>query len=281
MPKKLSILLGAVLLWSGVAIAADPLAEVVPTAAVKTLAEKGSHILEPHYFKGPGNLIGVAGKTSNGNGMVIFIDPAGQYVTAGAVVDVVNKVELSRAAALKWLAGTKLGTSAVELESEMPSAAPMEAPAWKGSAKAAMAELEKLAWIETGKGDGLIYAIVDPLCSHCKQAWKEVSAWQKKNRTVRVRWVPVSLGTPESADLASAAIGSGTTQGLDSAIRNEAEAGTDKTKERGRLLLKKNQAFIANFKDFSTPTFLVIHQDKISAVVGFSSISSILRPLGK
>ncbi|RMD70268.1 MAG: hypothetical protein D6819_04700, partial [Gammaproteobacteria bacterium] len=189
------------------------------------------------YFDGPGNLVGVALAFPNGKGMIVYVDPQGKTIVSGAAIDLETGENLTAKAARAYLGEGRKPVSDIS-----PS------------------ELERLGYLEEGKGDAILYVFIDPACPHCRALVPRVKALAESGEAT-VRWVPLGLLGPESLTKAAYLLGKGDPGELVSIMdtqKNIQELLRDKeAMGRGGVKLERNMDFAESHGIRSVPTLLL------------------------
>lgn len=253
--------------------------EISPPAGVRTAFAKTPELLAgAHYFAGPGNLTGVVTKGKDGKPAVFYVSPDGVYVVIGLAMDVATGRNLTAEAVVQFFPNSTLGQAGQQLLNA--TAVPPAPKAGPGdpvpAAGVTPASFDKLAYIETGAGPSVIYALVDPQCKHCQNAHQQIVEWQQKGGRTRVRWIPVSLGNEVSSLRAAQALAEGSPAAL-SAMFKEGAAAMPKDKvTKGATLLTANMQFIeTSLPITATPVFIFPDGGKVVAKTGFGGIAGL------
>lgn len=260
-----------------IALPAHALKEVVPPPAVRaTFAKKPEVLKGAKFFEAPGGLIGIVTfPPAPAQPAVIYVTADGRGLIVGMIIDTVDGKNLTAEAASQFAPGSPIAKAGEKLEkaaaaaSNLPQVEPGDPVP---TAAATPAALDKLAYIETGSGERVIYAFVDPQCKHCKNAFTEISTWQKGGGKTRIRWVPISLGNEQSTSRAAQALGNRTLAGLDGMF-NDAPMVKDQV-AKGALLLERNMEFIDTALPLTaTPVFVYVDGGKVTAKTGFAGLA--------
>jgi protein-disulfide isomerase len=258
---------------------AAALKEVVPPDAVRAaLAKNPKALVGARFFEGPGNLIGAVLFPEPTAPSVLYVSPDGRAIVIGQVVGVPDGRNLTAEAVLQFAPGTPLAKEAEKLiKSAQATVSQPDSADPVPTVEATPATLAKLAYIETGAGERLIYAFVDPRCKHCQKAYEDIAAWQKAGGKTRVRWVPVSLGNEQSTTLAAQALAERSPKSLEAMFKG----GGIVSKERlakGSSALDGNIEFIQTALPIhATPVFVYTDGGKVVAKTGFAGITGFSR----
>jgi len=200
------------------------------------------------FFQGPGSLVGVVldpikgtepattfdkpklpegvtqtakGVTQNGkspipSGMIIFVDPSGRYMVAGMIIDMSNGSNLMAELSQKYFPKDNNPISMAEAVEGMKELAQVPAPGEPLSAKAKRkknlteAKVASLPLIHDGpaKAKHIVYAFIDPNCSHCQQAVREAAKMKEADPDLAIRWILIGLGGNPSVIAAGSIMGS-------------------------------------------------------------------------
>lgn len=261
---------------------------ITPPAPVKAMFAANPEVLKhTTFFAGPGNLIGVFVQLPNGQPSIMYVAPDAKIVIAGQAIEVATKRNLTAEAAVQFAPNSKLGKTGADIIRQTPvltgeatGGAPMNprddpVPA----ADVTPAKLAKLNYVETGNGERVLYVFVDPLCIHCKNAYEEIRAWQKKGNQTRVRWVPISLGSDEATGLAAYALGNKSEPALAAMFAKQADATATERITKGALLLETNMTFSQDqIPMHATPTFVYVDGGKVVAKTGYAGLLSLAAP---
>lgn len=127
-------------------------------------------------FKAEGGLTGWVIGTQDGEKMIAYTVPAGDYLIVGALVNA---------------KGDNL--TAQYTDREVPKPPVPE-----------FSSLSSLPYIQQGNGKGkLIYMFADPYCGYC-HVQEQVAELYEKNGDLNIRWIQVALLSPNSGALAEA-----------------------------------------------------------------------------
>lgn len=263
--------------------------EIAQPAAMKIAFAKNLAVLNgAKFFEGPGNLIGVVTFYPNHDKpAVLYVSPDGRVVFLGMAVDTVTNKNLTAEAASQFAPGSALAISgekaayvgapggAITNGTLAAGVAPQPGPDDPvPTAMATPAALAQLAYIETGSGDRIVYAFVDPLCKYCQTAHTEISGWQKAGGRTRVRWVPVSLGNEQSTLRAAQALGERSPVALTAMFKGSPIV--QSLIAKGGLPLDTNLQFIASALPIhATPVFVYVDGGKVVAKTGFGGLAGL------
>jgi len=243
---------------------------VVPPKEAEVALKKLEGVMKIQgWFKGPGNLVGVAARF-NGQPMVFFTDPQGRYMLSGAAVDLTTGKNLIAEATAQYFAGEAEGANR---SSALPS------PTKIGMDKIT---LENFKGISQGKGVSgkKAYVIFDFACGHCMRLYQSLS---KEKINGEIKWVPVTFSGNEATSQAALALGMGK---IDSVANLSGKALIDAivvNKEalgRGALSAENNTRLAQEQKITSTPYFIYERSGVLVGHEGYASLSGLAQALG-
>lgn len=243
---------------------------VTPSPSLeRAMLKFGGALKVEGWFKGPGNLTGVAAKF-NGQPMVFFTDPEGRYMLTGTAVDITNGKNLIAEATARYFAnfGMKRGEAAALPVPKKTSIRPEE--------------LNGLASVRHGNArtGKVAYVLFDFECEHCMALYHAIAAQKPSGE---LRWIPVAFSGEAAASKAALALGAGR---MDSVVSLEGKSLADSVKKnkaalgRGALLLEKNMQFLQSHNIGSTPRFFYEKSGTFVEHDGFASTDRILEELG-
>ncbi len=257
---------------------------VTPPPAVKAIFAANPTVMQGiKFFEGPGNLTGVFVSLGDGSRpSIMYVTPDGKTTIAGQAIDIKSKRNLTAEAAVQFAPQSTLGKTGAEII----KATPLLAGASTSSnddpvpTEAATPDaLSHLNFVETGTGDRVIYVFVDALCMHCKTAYDDIRAWQKKGGKARVRWVPISLGSDKASTLAAYALGGKGELALQGMFRQQADGKATERLAKGAVALETNMAFSQDTIPMTaTPTFVYVDGGKVVAKAGYAGLISMSSP---
>lgn len=230
--------------------------------------------LEPHmaitgWFKGPGNLVGVAARF-NGEPLVFFTDPQGKYMLSGTAVNLENGSNLIAAATVKYF------TPEVE---KAGSGQPLPSPVKSAITSDTLNKLQGISQGDRTKGDKA-YVIFDFGCKYCMKLYESVS---KEKIAGEIVWIPVTMTGEASTTKAALALGLGKMDRVvalngralvDAVILNKEALG------RGALAAEANSNFVKQHNINSTPYIFFSKNGVLMEHDGYANTAGLTSALG-
>ncbi len=236
---------------------------------VQAMKKLGPTLQVQSWFKGPGNLTGVAARY-NGQPMVFFTDPKAEFMLTGAAVQLASGRNLIADATLHFFSKpTDGGTSALALPNALKSSVSMQSLSTVGYIRQGLARSGRVAHIFFDFG-----------CGHCIALYGAI-AREKING--EIRWVPIALSGELATTKAALALGLGR---IDSVISLDAKALTSKIashKEefgRGALIVERNSSIAQGLNIEATPHFIFERNGALFEQAGFGTAINLLAELG-
>ena len=249
---------------------AAPIEVVEPSSAAEASIRKlAPKITIEKWFKGPGNLLGVAARVGE-EPLVFFTDPEGAYMISGAVINI-HSGENMLAQATTQFFGSKAVAST--------TASPLPSPE---TSKLSLNDMKGLKWVSQGKAvsGNVAYIIIDFACGHCVNLYKAISQKPIKGE---IRWVPVTLSGEVATTKAALALGTGDIGRYVSIASDDLIADVSSKKKAlmtGALAAESNTKLIASINITSTPHFIYQSGTARLEHSGYASTSNILDALG-
>ncbi|RMD68839.1 MAG: hypothetical protein D6819_08395 [Gammaproteobacteria bacterium] len=209
------------------------------------------------YFKGPGNLVGVALTFPNGKGMIVYVDPDGKTLVSGVALDLATGENLTARAARMYLGEGQKPVPAISAE-----------------------ELGRLGYLQEGSGEAILYAFIDPECPHCLALVPRLKALAKAGRAV-VRWVPVGLLGPSSLTKAAYLLGRKDPEDLLAVMETRDVRPLLKDKEamgRGGVALEEVMTFAEDHGITEVPYLLLVTGGQVLEIEDPHTVESLLKP---
>lgn len=230
------------------------LAQTNPPGAFKGLLEVGTTIVKS--FPVGDGLTGWVVRHPNGEHIVTYTTPGGEYLIAGAVFDKDGNNLTQQHVATH--------VPAKDYATYMPA-------------------LRKATAIVTGrKADPAptLYVFIDVNCKYCQQTYKQLA--NAASEGVQVRWLPVAiLGPTSSTKMETILAAPDPAAALDKAEMNfpEGVQPAAKVSERTAAILEENLALMRNFDLRGTPGIVYLHAGKPVTVGGAPSQAELARIL--
>ncbi|SMC28485.1 Disulfide bond isomerase protein N-terminus [Desulfacinum hydrothermale DSM 13146] len=274
--SRMMLLIFTMFVLSGVAVAEKYTPPQPVLNTMKQMSKFGIKVI--NYFQGPISLTGIVAEVSNpqikipgaDKRIIYYIDPTGQYLIAGAIIDLKERRNLVAEASATYL----------EHDRKLPTAS----------------ELATLAYVEhqPSRNGRWIYLFVDPTCPHCRREVREMKNAIEKGELggTGVRWVPISLGNPRATTAVSLLLG--TTNGrleqfislyLDALPSAGTLTDILKTPAKQRVLaagssaLERNLNYLAKYNISGVPYAVTVTPDDIHQTFqGYTSPQSFFGP---
>lgn len=230
--------------------------------------------LQPHlvvlgWFKGPGNLVGVAARF-NGEPLVFFTDPQGQYMLSGTAVNLESGSNLIASATVKYFAP--------EVE-KSGSGKPLPNPVKSGITADTLNKLQGLSQGDRTTGSKA-YVIFDFGCKYCMKLYESLS---KEKVAGEIVWIPVTMSGEASTTKAALALGLGKMDRVvdlsgralvDAVILNKEALG------RGALAAEANSNFVKQHNIHSTPYIFFSKNGVLMEHDGYANTAGLASAMG-
>jgi hypothetical protein len=259
---------------SAVALILPAAAEAIETMTPPKETVSAMKKLEPHmsvegWFKGPGNLVGVAARFK-GQPMVFFTDPQGKYMVTGTAVDLQSGANMIAEATVKYFAP--------DIQ-KVAGSQPFPNPVKSAIGAEELARLQGISQGDKASGNKA-YVIFDFGCKYCMKLYETVG---KEKISGEIVWLPVTMSGEASTTKAALALGLGK---MDTVAKLNGRALTDAVvlnKEalgRGALAAETNTNFVKQHNLGSTPYFFFSKNGVLMEHDGYANADGIIRALG-
>jgi len=249
---------------------AETVETVKPSKEVVAALKK----LEPHmsvsgWFKGPGNLLGVAARF-NGEPLVFFTDPQGKYMLSGTAVNLENGSNLIAAATVKYFAPDveKAGSSQ-----------PLPNPVKSSITSDTLNKLQGLSQGDRTSG-AKAYVIFDFGCKYCMKLYESLS---KEKIAGEIVWIPVTMTGEASTTKAALALGLGKMErvvNLDGRALVDAVVLNKEALGRGALASEANSNFVKAHNINSTPYIFFSKNGVLMEHDGYANTAGMTSAMG-
>lgn len=249
---------------------ADTVETIKPAKEVVVAMKK----LEPHlavlgWFKGPGNLVGVAARF-NGEPLVFFTDPQGKYMLSGTAVNLESGNNLIASATVRYFAP--------EVE-KTGSGKPLPNPVKSEITTDTLSKLQGISQGDRTSGYKA-YVIFDFGCKYCMKLYESLS---KEKVAGEIVWIPVTMSGEASTTKAALALGLGKMDRVvdlsgralvDAVILNKEALG------RGALAAEANSNFVKQHNINSTPYIFFSKNGVLMEHDGYANTAGLASAMG-
>lgn len=241
-----------------------------PTKDVEQALKKLAPLMTVEsYFIGPGNLIGVAARY-NGQPLVFFTDPEGQYMVTGAAVELATGRNLIAEAAVRHFAAS--------ISTPNPSEPAFPSPKKSAVDAKTLGELHGIS-----QGDGATgkkaYVMFDFGCEHCLRLYESLAKLKLSGEIV---WVPITYSGEVATTKAALAVGTKKMDVMalsgrrltDAVVLNKEALG------RGAIWAEANTNFAKEINVTSTPHFFFFKNGVLMEHEGYANVAGVASALG-
>jgi hypothetical protein len=252
---------------------------ITPSPAAKRIIDDYSarlHAKVRGWFKGPGELQGVAIMMAQKAPVVMFVDKDGKFLVSGIAMNLQNGKNLMIEATTYYFPqfAAQLAKGQAFSVNSLPNAVPLNI---------SDEELAQLHYIETGRGTSpaIAYVFVDMECDHCISVMNALVQSHEVNG--RIRWVPVASENAMSEGKSAYAL---TKKDLVAAMRaSSKDLATEATKNQAdfarmaaNVVLNKE---FANAHQFTArPYFVYRKNGAMVGHAGFAATNGLAKALG-
>ncbi len=249
--------------WAGVEAVTPP---KDAEAAIKKL---GPVMKVEGWFKGPGNLLGVAARF-NGQPMVFFTDPQGRYMMSGTAIELATGKNLIADGTAQFFAAE---SGVVSQALALPN------PSKIGIDKITLDDFKGISQGKAATGKKA-YIIFDFACGHCMRLYQELS---KEKISGEIKWIPVTFSGELATSKAALALGLGKIEavaGLSGKALSDAMLANKEALGRGALAAESNTQLAQGQNIGSTPYFIYERSGVLVGHEGYASTSGLAKALG-
>ena len=270
-------------------IAGTPLpAERVPAsvaALAKKMSEKPSNAMATVFLTPASNLYGIAVEREN-HVQVFYTDREAKTLFVGMMFDVALKNDVGSKFIATHMPGRVDLAAAMRGSDSQKNPSESIGPSDKDATSDDMRTVAQADGFTTAAsaspGSKIIYALIDPNCGYCADAWVGMSSMKNaKLNGYRIRWVPMTIGG-EDGQVATMLGDEGSRFAATSTAMSGVRRGVPVeplTGDTSQSLIraKANRAIMTKLNITATPTFFV--ETKPGQFVrreGFSSVDALL-----
>lgn len=255
-----------------------------PPTALRSISKMSALVKVEHWFQGPGNLIGAAARM-NGEPFIFYLDPAGNTMISGVVLDINTQRNMTIDATEHFFAEEMSAkkTQAARQRIDAADRAGVKAlPNPEPLPPGLSQDLEKLAYIATGDKNSQrkAYILFDFECRYCQTAFNQLST---QKLTGQIRWVPLATGGLASEAKAAYALATGDLKGgftLTKEALQKKIAQLQNEFARSGAKLTANTDFSTQIGLKATPTFVYQHKGAWVMHRGFAALANLPNELG-